>query len=96
MGGCHSYIMKELLYYCVLCIYLSTHNHVYRELKVAVQRCRLDRRRIEAAHLQFAVLQVSLWYQLDLNKLPLHSNTDSTLSDVVREYHGLFMAHYAS
>ena len=83
----------------MLCIYFliaSTHNHVYRELKVAVQRCRLDRKRIEAAHLQFAVLQVSLWYQLDLNKLALHSDTDSTLSDVVKEYHGIFMAHYAS
>ena len=64
-------------------------------MKAAVHRCKLDRRRIEAAHLQFAILQVALWYHLAVNKLALHTDMDSTLSDVVKEYHGIFTAHYA-
>lgn len=67
-----------------------------RELKDALPRCKLDRRRIEAAHLQYAVLQVASWYKFDINKLALHSDTDATLSDVVKYYHGAFMAYYAS
>jgi hypothetical protein len=65
-------------------------------LKDALPRCKLDRRRIEAAHLQYAVLQVASWYKFDINKLALHSDTDATLSDVVKDYHGAFMAYYAS
>ena len=69
-----------------------------RDMAIVLERYRLDRRRVEAAHFQFAVLQVASWYphQLELTKLRLHGDIDATLSSVVASYHGLFMAQYSS
>ena len=62
-----------------------------------MERYKLDRRRVEAGHMQYAILRVVSWYPeiLMAEKLPLHSNTDETLSTVVSQYHGAFMAHNA-
>jgi hypothetical protein len=78
-------------YYIVL-------NDFYRALQPVFERYKLDRRRIELSHLQFAALQVSIWYpeNFDRKKLPLHSNMDDTLSRITETYHGIFMEYYAS
>ena len=57
----------------------------------------MDRRRLEEAHFQFAILQTASWYpqHLHVDKLALHGSTKSTLLDVISVYHGVFMAQYA-
>ena len=63
-----------------------------------VQRFRMDRRRLEDAHIQFALLQVVSWYpeQFHVTSLALHAQTRESLSEVSSKYHGVFMSHYAS
>lgn len=67
-------------------------------MKSLLERQKLDRRRLEAAHFQFALLQIAVWYpeHIDINKLSLHSALDATLIEVVEVYHGAFMKKYAS
>ena len=57
----------------------------------------LDRRRIEDAFFQFAVLEVVQWYpgEFDTSKLQLHHNATSTIYNVTAIYHGLFMKKWA-
>ena len=57
----------------------------------------MDRRRLEEAHFQFAILQTASWYpqHIRIDNLALHGSTKNTL-DVVSIYHGVFMAQYAS
>lgn len=78
-------------YACMFLTYL-------REMKPLIERSRLDRRRVEVAHLHFAILQVASWYpeHVDLFTLPLHANLDDTLTKLVAKYHGVFMSCYAS
>ena len=61
-----------------------------------VERQKLDRRRLEDAHFQYAILKVAGWYPQHLNicELPLHSALQETLSKVVAVYHGAFMDKY--
>lgn len=63
-----------------------------------VERYKLDRRRVEAAHMQYAILQVISWYPalFSAREVLLHTDTDETLTGVVSLYHGAFMAHNAS
>lgn len=63
-----------------------------------VGRFRLDRRRVEEAHFQFAILQVASWYPrvLNVKELCLHADTQDTLSSVVPVYHAQFLTSYAS
>ena len=68
----------------------------FSRLKATLERYRLDQRRIEAAHMQYAVLNVTSWYNIDTSKLALHDDMDTTLSTVVKDYHGRFMSHYSS
>ncbi len=67
-------------------------------MKALVERHKLDRRRLEAAHFQFAVLQVAKWYpqHIAINEAPLHSALKDTLPKVVAVYRGAFMDKYAS
>ena len=64
-------------------------------LSQVVERYKLDTRRAEAGHIQYAILRVVSWYPeiLSAEKLPLHADIDVTLSAVVSLYHGAFMAH---
>lgn len=65
---------------------------------VRLDRYQMDRRRLEEAHFQFAILHMASWYpqHMDIDKLALHGSTKSTLLDVVSIYHGVFMDQYAS
>jgi len=60
-------------------------------------RQKLDRRRAEAAHFQYAVLRVATWYPetFSLSELPLHNNLEATLSNVTTNFHEAFMETYA-
>lgn len=70
----------------------------FLSLQQLTHRVLLDRRRVEDAYFQYAILKVSSWYpeKFSLCKLPLHHNTQSTILDVTTVYHGLFIDTYAS
>ena len=97
-----SHRVSQYRFLCVLLVIIAIlalcEFDFLRDMTIVVDRYRLDRRRVEAAHFQFAVLQVASWYphQLELTKLRLHGGIDATLSSVVASYHGLFMAQYSS
>lgn len=76
---------------------MSVRESAGKAMSIVVERYLMDRRRVEAAHFQFAILQVASWYPhvFDLCKLPLHSAVDDTLNSVVSIYHGTFMAQNA-
>lgn len=61
------------------------------------QRQKIDRRRIEDAFFQYAVLKAASWYPLhfDLEHLPLHAATPNTVAHFVEKYHGAFMNLYS-
>ena len=72
--------------------------HDRTQTSVIFERCWLDRRRVEAAHFQFGVLEVASRYPSP-NKIEsrvLHGGLDETLLRVVSIYHGTFMGKYAS
>ena len=61
------------------------------------ERAKFDRRRIEEAFFQYALLRVTSWYpdQLSLSSLPLHNKTTEILPSTVSVYHGAFMKRHA-
>lgn len=60
-----------------------------------MERHSLDRRRLEHAHFQYALLRVFSWYNFDLPKYPLHEATHETLLQVTGTYYGAFMKKYS-
>lgn len=82
-----------LLWYFMVCTFV-----LHREMKTLVERHKLDRRRLEAAHFQFAVLQVAMWYpeHITISEIPLHAALQETLPKIVAVYQGAFMEKYAS
>lgn len=70
---------------------------LYREESLLTERQRVDRRRMEDAFFQYALLRATSWYpQFSVSALPLHSYVESTLSKFTCAYHGAFMEKYAS
>ena len=61
---------------------------LYREMRAVVERHKVDRRRLEAAHFQFAILQVAMWYpqHINMEELHLHSALQTSLQTVVAVY----------
>ena len=62
-------------------------------------RIALDRRRLEMAHLQYALLQVCGWYpdQLHISKIAITpGDFDATITYVAEVYYSLFAEKYAS
>ena len=57
----------------------------------------LDRRRLEDAHFQYAILKVASWYpsSFKLTDLPLHGATRETLLQMSDSYYGAFMKKYS-
>ena len=68
---------------------------VYRSVNTLMERHSLDRRRLEHAHFQYALLRVFSWYNFDLPKYPLHEATHETLIQVTGTYYGAFMKKYS-
>ena len=61
------------------------------------ERQRVDRRRVEDAFFQFALLKAASWYPsiFNISKLPLHAKALETISNFTTVYHGAFMAKYS-
>lgn len=70
--------------------------HTPRENVDLMGRYQLDRRRVEDAFFQFALLRVCLWYpeHFKVSCLALHSATSSTILNITSQYHGMFMKKY--
>lgn len=71
--------------------------YTQRVERLLIERQRVDRRRIEDAFFQYAVLRAASWYPDDfcLYNLPLHGNTTATIENMTCVYHGAFMRKYA-
>ena len=61
-----------------------------------LRRQEMDRRRLEEAFFQYALLKVAAWYKIKpLNELKMHSETCNTLAIVTPLFHNEFMKNYA-
>lgn len=62
-----------------------------------MERQKLDRRRIEDAFFQYAVLRAASWYphHFRIECMPLHAETVNTVSKFTAVYHGAFMERYS-
>ena len=60
-------------------------------------RQKMDRRRLEAGFLQYALLRVSKWYptQIDIQKLHFHEGLSETLLKVTPLFHDAFIRRNA-
>lgn len=76
--------------------YVFTTMHRYQVL--LLERHNLDRRRVEDAYYQFAVLRVCSWYpsNFQMKDLALHNSTSGTMQQMVTNFHGIFMEKYSS
>ena len=70
---------------------------LYSDFNCLNERVTVDRRRIEEAFFQYALLKVIAWYpqHFSIGDLPLHAKTVHVLPSVVSTYHGAFMERYA-
>ena len=61
-------------------------------------RQQLDRRRLEEAFMQYALLRVASWYQSSINieRLYLHDGLNQTLLNTTPLFHNAFIQRYAS
>ncbi len=58
-------------------------------------RMRLDRRRLEKAHLTFALMNLYQWYANDLRHIPLQTDDlDRMIMDIIPAYHLAFCRLY--
>ena len=55
----------------------------------------MDRRRLEDAHFQYAILRVAAWYDLKLSDLPLHGAANDTLLQIGSTFYEAFMKKYS-
>jgi len=71
--------------------------HHSSELAALNERQKVDRRRIEDAVFQYALLEVTSWYDClsDLSNKPMHVLTTATIFDSITVYHGAFMKRYS-
>ena len=73
----HNYLSHSsslsILIYNMLAYHIDVHNCLSRSssLSILTQRMRLDRRRLEDAHFQYAILKVASWYNLKLSFMEL-------------------------
>jgi len=57
----------------------------------------MDRRRLESAHIRFAMLKVAQWYpdDIDIAKIIFHNNPSSTLLEFTPIFQKLFHRVYS-
>ena len=71
---------------------------LHRQFHAAIEnRASLDRRRLEDAHIKFAVLQIMMWYSKSMSSkdFPLMSDMNSVLQTFTSKYYEIFTAQYA-
>lgn len=88
--------------YSTIVLGVQTTRHIWfacntRDMQALIDRHKLDRRRLEAAHFHFAILQVAQWYPqyFHIGEIPLHSALDESLPRIAALYRGAFMDKYA-
>ena len=61
------------------------------------ERLRMDRRRLECAHIRYTVLKIVQWYPADLKaeEIVFHSHPSSTLLEFTPIYQKLFHHKYS-
>jgi hypothetical protein len=66
-------------------------------MSLLMERQKVDRRRVEDAFFQYALLRASSWYprHFCIASMPLHADAMSTISKFTRVYHGVFMQRYS-
>ena len=70
------------------------HIHVY--FSSQGERVRLDRRRLEAAHFKYAMLNVTSWYPDDIKSVPIFSpNMDQIMAEFISVYQQAFHKKYS-
>ena len=74
------------LYYDDFHLSTTTHNSIINEgarevISDIEERYKLDRRQVEASHMQYAVLQLTSWYPevFSAKEVLMHSGIDKTL-----------------
>lgn len=74
-----------------------TDEHAMLTLNGLNSRLRMDRRRLECAHVRYAMLRVVQWYPCDLNtsKILFHSNPTLTLLEFTPLFQALFHRTYS-
>ena len=57
----------------------------------------MDRRRLQVAFFQYALLKVAAWYpnHVSINCLHLHEGLSETLMNMTPQFHKAFMDHYS-
>jgi len=67
------------------------------EITLLTERQRVDRRRVEDAFFQYALLKTASWYphRFDITHLAFHCGTTNTISKFTTIYHGAFMEKYS-
>lgn len=66
-------------------------GYIYSE----VHRCKLDRRRLEAAHFRYAILNVLSWYPDTIKRITFSSDLKETLLQFFPVYQRAFHVKYS-
>ena len=76
---------------------MKTKLITYRQIGNLNERYRLDRRRIEDAYYQYALLRICSWYPntFELNKLSFHHKVGDAILHIINLYHSAFMEKYS-
>ena len=58
----------------------------------------MDRRRLESAHIRYAILRVCDWYNTDYSysETPFSTDDNATLNELMPTYHDNFQKKYSS
>ena len=81
----------------ILFVYHHITINYFSELAALNERQKVDRRRVEDAMFQYAMLNISSWYTsiLELSTLPMHAQATTTIFRSAAVYHGAFMKKYS-
>ena len=72
------------------------HVHVHVHFSSQGERVRLDRRRLEAAHFKYAMLNATSWYPDDIKNVPIFSpNMDQVMAKFISVYQQAFHKKYS-
>lgn len=74
---------------------MYSNNNVYVARDKPLERSKLDRRRLEAAHFKYAVLTVASWYHDDIPTIAFSPDLHSTLLEFTPSFQRAFHKKYS-
>ena len=81
---------------CTMILYVVLSLHIYSQaIELLNEREYLDRRSLENAYFQFAILKVASWYDRKLVDIPLHGYTKRTLIKICNIHYEAFMNRHS-